>query len=39
VTHRAVYLDITRLQGNTGYQPGYRAVAGYIDWLRAGNER
>jgi UDP-glucose 4-epimerase len=37
-----VYLDITRLQQDTGYQPGYdtdRAVADYIDWLRAGHDR
>jgi UDP-glucose 4-epimerase len=37
-----VYLDITRLQQDTGYQPGYdtdNAVADYIDWLRAGHDR
>jgi UDP-glucose 4-epimerase len=37
-----VYLDITRLRQDTGYQPAYdteRAVADYIGWLRAGNER
>jgi UDP-glucose 4-epimerase len=35
------YLDITRLQQDTGYQPEYdteRAAADYIAWLRAGNE-
>ncbi|MEU7801612.1 NAD(P)-dependent oxidoreductase [Micromonospora arborensis] len=37
-----VYLDITRLREDTGYEPAYdtgRAVADYIGWLRAGNER
>jgi UDP-glucose 4-epimerase len=37
-----IYLDITRIRQDTGYQPGYdaeRAVADYIGWLRAGNER
>jgi len=36
------YLDITRMHEDTGYLPAYdteRAVADYIDWLRAGNER
>ncbi|MBV9799280.1 MAG: NAD(P)-dependent oxidoreductase [Solirubrobacterales bacterium] len=36
------YLDIGRLQRDTGYQPEYttdRAVADYITWLRAGNDR
>jgi UDP-glucose 4-epimerase len=36
------YLDIARVREDTGYQPGYdaeRAVADYIGWLRAGNER
>jgi UDP-glucose 4-epimerase len=36
------YLDITRIQQDTGYQPGYdteRATADYIGWLRDGNER
>ena len=36
------YLDITRVQRDTGYRPAYdtgRAAADYIDWLRAGNER
>jgi UDP-glucose 4-epimerase len=37
-----VYLDITRINQDTGYRPAYdteRAVADYIGWLRAGNER
>lgn len=36
------YLDITRLRADTGYTPEYdldRAVADYIAWLRAGNDR
>ncbi|GAA1102001.1 NAD-dependent epimerase/dehydratase family protein [Streptomyces javensis] len=36
------YLDITRIRQDTGYAPAYdteRAVAEYIAWLRAGNER
>jgi len=36
------YLDITRIRQDTGYQPSFdaeRAVADYIGWLRAGNER
>lgn len=36
------YLDITRIQEDTGYQPVYdteRAAADYLAWLRAGNER
>ncbi|TCO60998.1 NAD-dependent epimerase/dehydratase family protein [Actinocrispum wychmicini] len=36
------YLDITRIGQDTGYRPAYdteTAVADYIDWLRAGNER
>jgi UDP-glucose 4-epimerase len=36
------YLDIARSQADTGYRPSYdteRAVADYIAWLRAGNER
>jgi UDP-glucose 4-epimerase len=35
-------LDITRLHADTGYEPSYdtrRAVADYIEWLRAGNIR
>lgn len=38
---RQNYLDITRLQEDTGFKPEYdteRAVADYVDWLRAGNE-
>ncbi len=37
-----MYLDITRIRQDTGYRPSFdaeRAVADYIDWLRAGNER
>jgi UDP-glucose 4-epimerase len=36
------YLDITRINQDTGYQPAYdteRAVADYISWLRAGRAR
>jgi UDP-glucose 4-epimerase len=36
------WLDITRLQQDTGYEPAYgteRAAADYIAWLRAGHER
>ncbi|MEU6829827.1 NAD(P)-dependent oxidoreductase [Nocardia beijingensis] len=36
------YLDISRIQQDTGYRPDYdteRATADYIAWLRAGNER
>ena len=39
---RRSWLDITRLQQDTGYRPAYdldRAAADYIAWLRAGNER
>lgn len=39
---RDIYLDISRISQDTGYQPEYgteRAVADYIGWLRAGNER
>ncbi|UBU09633.1 NAD-dependent epimerase/dehydratase family protein [Nonomuraea gerenzanensis] len=35
-------LDITRLREDTGFEPAYdtgRAVAEYVDWLRAGHER
>lgn len=35
-------LDITRARQDAGYEPAYdtgRAVADYIGWLRAGNER
>ncbi|MFJ5837488.1 NAD-dependent epimerase/dehydratase family protein [Streptomyces shenzhenensis] len=38
---RQSHLDITRIQQDTGYRPAYdveRAVAEYIDWLRAGHE-
>ena len=37
-----VCLDITRLSQDTGFTPEYdceRAVADYVAWLRAGNER
>ncbi len=37
-----VWLDISRLRQDTGYEPGYdteRAVADYVGWLRAGHER
>jgi UDP-glucose 4-epimerase len=37
-----VWLDISRLRQDTGYEPAYdteRAVADYIAWLRAGHER
>ena len=36
------YLDIARIQQDTGYRPKYdseHAVTHYIAWLRAGNER
>jgi UDP-glucose 4-epimerase len=36
-----LYLDITRLQQDTGYRPAYdteRAVADYVAWLRARRE-
>jgi UDP-glucose 4-epimerase len=36
------WLDTSRLRQDTGYQPEYdtqRAVADYLEWLRAGNER
>src|ERR1700761_575641 len=39
---QGIYLDITRIQQDTGYRPAYdteRATADYIAWLRAGNER
>ncbi|HEY7488665.1 MAG TPA: NAD(P)-dependent oxidoreductase [Streptosporangiaceae bacterium] len=41
-TGHEIYLDITRLRQDTGFAPGYdteRAVADYVDWLRAGHER
>jgi UDP-glucose 4-epimerase len=37
-----LYLDITRLRQDTGYQPAYdtdRAVADYLTWLRVGHPR
>jgi UDP-glucose 4-epimerase len=37
-----VWLDITRLREDTGYQPAYdtgRAVADYLAWLREGHDR
>jgi UDP-glucose 4-epimerase len=37
-----VYLDVARIGEDTGFAPAYdtgRAVADYVDWLRAGNER
>ena len=39
---RDIYLDISRLREDTGFQPGYgtpAAVADYVGWLRAGHER
>lgn len=39
---RDLYLDITRLREDTGFEPGYdteQAAADYVAWLRAGNER
>lgn len=36
------HLDISRLRKDTGYEPRFdtgRAVADYVAWLRAGNER
>jgi UDP-glucose 4-epimerase len=39
---RDTWLDIGRLSDDTGYQPEHstsRAVADYIGWLRAGNDR
>ncbi|SDK99732.1 NAD-dependent epimerase/dehydratase family protein [Nonomuraea jiangxiensis] len=37
-----MWLDISRLRADTGYEPAYdteRAVADYLAWLRAGNPR
>ena len=37
-----MWLDIGRLQNDTGYRPEYsaqRAVADYLSWLKAGNDR
>jgi UDP-glucose 4-epimerase len=39
---RDIFLDISRLRADTGFQPGYTtqaAVADYIGWLRSGQER
>jgi len=39
---QGIYLDIARIQQDTGYRPAYdteRATADYIAWLRAGNAR
>ncbi len=39
---RTLYMDITRLREDTGYEPAYdvdTAVADYVAWLRSGNER
>ncbi|MEW9551666.1 NAD-dependent epimerase/dehydratase family protein [Nonomuraea sp. NPDC050783] len=39
---RDVWLDITRLREDTGYEPAYdtrRAAAEYLAWLRAGHDR
>jgi UDP-glucose 4-epimerase len=39
---REVYLDISRLREDTGFEPGYdtpAAVGDYIGWLRSGHER
>jgi len=38
----SLYLDISRISRDAGYQPAWdtdRAVADYIGWLRAGHER
>jgi UDP-glucose 4-epimerase len=40
--HPNVWLDISRLRQDAGYEPEYdteRAVADYVAWLRAGHER
>ncbi len=37
-----IHLDVSRLREDTGFEPAYdtrRAVADYVAWLRAGNER
>ncbi|HEV2347617.1 MAG TPA: NAD(P)-dependent oxidoreductase [Actinocrinis sp.] len=39
---RDLYLDITRLREDTGFEPSYnteQAAADYVAWLKAGNER
>jgi UDP-glucose 4-epimerase len=41
-TGRDIYLDISRLREDTGFEPGYdapAAAADYIGWLRSGHER
>lgn len=41
-TRSRTHLDITRIHQDTGYRPAYdtaAAVADYLAWLRAGNER
>jgi UDP-glucose 4-epimerase len=40
--HPRIWLDNSRLRQDTGYEPEYdteRAVADYVAWLQAGNER
>ena len=39
---RDIYLDISRLHEDTGFEPGYdtpAAVADYIGWLQSGHDR
>ena len=39
---RDIYLDISRLREDTGFEPGYdtpAAVADYIGWLQSGHDR
>jgi UDP-glucose 4-epimerase len=39
---RDIFLDVTRLREDTGFEPGYdtpAAIADYIGWLRSGHER
>jgi len=39
---QGIFLDISRLREDTGYQPAYdtrQAVADYISWLRAGHQQ
>jgi UDP-glucose 4-epimerase len=41
-SHRDVHLDLTRIRQDVGFQPAYdteQAVADYVGWLQAGNER
>jgi UDP-glucose 4-epimerase len=36
----SVYMDISRIKADTGYQPEYlpeKSFPDYIDWLRSGN--